>query len=184
MKIAKVTMIVMGILALVLVSSSLYAQDVKVDYDKTYDFSKLKTFNAKIATSWGNPLGEKRVQDTVEAALIKKGWTKADEATADAEVLIHGATQEKKDLNTFYTGYGGWGYYGWGGGMTTAHTTVNEYTVGTLVVDIFDAKAKQLVFRGIGSDEISDKPEKNEKKVQKATDKMFKKFPPMPEKKK
>jgi uncharacterized protein DUF4136 len=183
MKIVKMTTALLGILALVLVSTSLFAQDVKVDYDKTYDFTKLKTFNAKIATAWGNPLGEKRVLDTVEAALIKKGWTKADEATADAEVLIHGATQEKKDINAVYSGDGGWGYYGWGGGMTSAHTTVSEYTVGTLVVDIFDAKAKQLVFRGIGSDEISDKAEKNEKKVQKATEKMFKKFPPMPEKK-
>ena len=48
----------------------------------------------------------------------------------------------------------------------------------TLVVDIFDAKSKQLMFRGQASDEISDKPEKNVKKVQKAADKMFKDFPP------
>jgi hypothetical protein len=50
--------------------------------------------------------------------------------------------------------------------------------VGTLVVDIFDAKTKALVFRGTASDEISDKPEKNIKKVEKASAKMFKDFPP------
>ena len=32
-------------------------------------------------------------------------------------------------------------------GMGTASTVVNEYTVGTLVVDMFDAKSKNLVFR-------------------------------------
>ena len=50
--------------------------------------------------------------------------------------------------------------------------------MGTLVVDIFDAKTKQLVFRGTAQDELSDKPEKNAKKLAKASDKMFKDFPP------
>ena len=50
--------------------------------------------------------------------------------------------------------------------------------MGTLVVDIFDAKTKSLMFRGTAQDEISDKPEKNIKKIAKASDKMFKEFPP------
>ena len=62
--------------------------------------------------------------------------------------------------------------------MGTSSTTVSEYTVGTLVVDIFNAKSKQLLFRGTASDELSDKPEKNQKKLAKASDKMFKDFPP------
>jgi hypothetical protein len=45
-------------------------------------------------------------------------------------------------------------------------------------VDIFDAKSKALLFRGTAADEVSDKPEKNIKKVDKATSKMFKDFPP------
>jgi hypothetical protein len=49
-----------------------------------------------------------------------------------------------------------------------------------MVVDIFNAKDKKLVFRGVGQDEVSDKPEKNEKKIEKAAEKMFKNFPPQP----
>jgi hypothetical protein len=65
------------------------------------------------------------------------------------------------------------------GGMGgTSTTTVDEYTVGTLVVDIFDAKSKQLVYRGTATDELSNKPEKNAKKLAKASDKLFKDFPP------
>lgn len=176
-----VTGLLFGV-TLLLFCGSVFAQDVKIDFDNKFDFTALKTFSIKIGTSWGNPLSEQRVLDEFTAALTKKGWAKADEATADAEVILNGATQDKKDLNTFYSGYGGWGYRGWGGGMSTAHTTVFEYTVGTLVVDIFDAKARQLVFRGIASDEISDKPEKNQKKIQKASEKMFKDFPPKPKK--
>jgi Domain of unknown function (DUF4136) len=155
-----------------------FAQDVKVDFDKDANFGTIKTFAVKIGTSWNNPLSEKRVVGEIEQSLTEKGWTKTDESKADALVVLHGATQVKKDLNTFYSG--GYGGYGWRGvgGMGSATTTVNEYTVGTLVVDIFDAKSKQLLFRGTASDEISDKPEKNVKKLAKASDKMFKDFPP------
>lgn len=154
------------------------AQDVTTDYDHSFSFSQIHTFATKIGTSWGNPLSEQRAKDAVSKALVQRGWQPADEGTADALVVIHGATQNKQSLNTFYSGgaYAGYGWGGWGGG--TATTTVNEYRVGTVVVDIFDAKNKKLVFRGVGQDEISDKPEKNEKKLQKGVEKMFKKFPP------
>jgi hypothetical protein len=50
--------------------------------------------------------------------------------------------------------------------------------VGTLVVDIFDKTGKSLLWRGVAQDELSDKPEKNVKKLGKASDKLFKDFPP------
>jgi hypothetical protein len=168
--------------ALALACAPAFAQDVKTDYDKSADFGAIKTFDVKIGTSWNNQISEKRVLDEFTQALAAKGWTKVD-ANPDALVVLHGATEKQKSLNTFYSGmggYGGYGYRGWGGmgGMGSATTTVSEYTVGTLVVDIFDAKSKALVFRGTASDELSDKPEKNQKKLAKASDKMFKDFPP------
>jgi len=160
--------------ALSLFGVTAFAQDVKVDFDKDANFAVIKTFTVKIGTAWGNPISEKRVAGEIEQALVEKGWAKAEEAKADAIVMLHGATQVKRDVNTFYSGMGGYRYRGFG----SAQTTVTEYTVGTLVVDIFDAKSKQLMFRGTASDELSDKPEKNVKKVAKASDKMFKDFPP------
>ena len=52
-----------------------------------------------------------------------------------------------------------------------------------LVVDMFEAKAKNLVFRGTAEDEISDNPERNAKRLEKASTKMFKDFPPAAKKK-
>ena len=169
--------------ALVFVGAAAFAQDVKTDYDKSANFGAIKTFAVKIGTSWNNQISEKRVTDEFQQALTEKGWTATDADKADALVLLHGATEKQKSLNTFYSGmggYGGYGYRGWGGmgGMGTATTTTSEYTVATLVVDIFDAKSKALLFRGTAADEVSDKPEKNIKKVDKATSKMFKDFPP------
>ena len=167
--------------ALALACAPVFAQDVKTDFDKDANFGAVKTFALKIGTSWNNQISEKRISDEIAQTLTEKGWKQVQD-NPDALVLLHGATEKQKNLNTFYSGmggYGGYGYRGWGGmGMGTATTTVSEYMVGTLVVDIFDAKSKALMFRGTASDEISDKPEKNIKKVEKASSKMFKDFPP------
>ena len=159
------------------------ALDVEIDYDKAANFDAIKTFSVEIGTSWGNPIGEKRVTEVITEALTAKGWTLAEVSEADARVVLHGASQTKHSLNTFYSGTTRYGYgYGWRGvgpvGMSTATTTVSEYTIGTLVVDIFDAKSKELMWRGIAQDQLSEKTEKNIKKLNKASDKLFKDFPP------
>ena len=156
------------------------AQDVKTDFDKAFDFSTAKTYAIKIGTTWGNNLSERRVLDEIDQALAGKGLKKVDEGQASLHVVLHGATQTKHNATTFYSGMGGgYGYrYGGFGGVGTASTMVSEYKVGTLVVDMFDAKTKNLVFRGTAEDELSDKPEKNAKKLEKASTKMFKDFPP------
>jgi hypothetical protein len=183
MKLFKTTMLAALALA---AAGGAWAQDVKVDYDKTANFGAIKTFSLKLGTSWGNQISEKRVTDEITQALTEKGWTLAPEGKADAQVVLHGATETKRSLNTFYSGgMGGYGYRGWGGmGMGgTATTTASEYSVGTLVVDIFDATGKNLLWRGAAQDELSDKPEKNAKKLGKASDKLFKDFPPGSKKK-
>jgi len=162
-------------------ASGAWAQDVKVDFDKNANFGAIKTFSLKLGTTWGNPLGEKRVVDEITGALVAKGWAQAPEGQADAQVVLHGASQTKHSLSTFYTG-GGYGYRGFGG-MGTATTTDYEYVVGTLVVDIFDKTGKGLLWRGVAQDELSDKTDKNIKKLGKASDKLFKDFPPGSKKK-
>jgi hypothetical protein len=155
------------------------AQDVKTDYDKAFNFAAVKTYAIRIGTTWGNDLSQRRVLTEFDEAITAKGWKKVAEGQADIHVVIHGATDTKRTANTFYSGgMGGYGYRYGGMGMGTATTTVSEYRVGTLVVDMFDPKSKSLVFRGIAEDELSDKPEKNAKKLEKASTKMFKDFPP------
>lgn len=174
---------VLGIAALVCsLASVTLAQSVNVDYDKKADFGAIKTFAVQLATPWGNSLGEKRAVTEFEEAIAAKGWRLAPEGEADALVLLHGATETKHSLNTFYSGgggmYGGYGWGGWGGGMGSSTTVASEYTVGTLVVDIYNAKSKALIWRGTATDELKEKPAKREKQLQKASDKMFKDFPP------
>jgi hypothetical protein len=160
------------------------AQSVKTDFDPSVNFSEFKTyFYAKTDPIPSNELQNQRVLAAIDHWLTAKGWTKAPEGQADLAIVPNVSTQEQKSLDTFYSGgMGGWGYGGWyggGAGMGTATTTVNTYVNGTMVVDIFNAKTKKLVWRGIATATVSDDPKKNAEKIQKAAEKMFKKkFPP------
>jgi len=165
---------------LLLCASPAGAQDVTRDWDRAYNFATIKTFAVKIGTSWGNAMSEERITGDLTRELTAKGWKVAPEASADAVVVLHGAGQTKHSTSTFYDGWGGWGYSGFG----SSTTMVSEYLVGTLVADVFDAKTKKLVFRGSATDEISDNPSKNISKGQKAIQKMFKDFPPKEKEKK
>lgn len=158
------------------------AQDVKVDFDKTFDFSTVKTYSIKIGTTWGNDLSQRRVLTEFDDAIAGKGWKKVPEGQADVQVILHGATQTKRTASTFYSGMGGGYRYG-GMGAASAQTVVSDYRVGTLVVDMFASTSKNLIFRGTAADELSDNPEKNAKKLEKASAKMFKDFPPSAKKK-
>ena len=161
---------------LLAVSTVGLAQEVKTDYDHHADFSNYKTYSwAKVETS--NSLWDSRVKEAVDKELQAKGLTQMPSG-GDISLVAIGTTQEKPTLETYYNGgMGGWGWRGFGGdGMAT--TTVENYKEGTLVVDMFDANTKKLLWRGNATDTLSDKSDKNIKKLEKSVEKMFKDFPP------
>ena len=152
------------------------AQKVETDYDHSAHFSEYHTY------SWGqvhatDPLFEGRIRDAVDRDLQSKGWQQVLSG-GDATLTAVAVRKDQAEYNTFYNGLGpGWGWRGWGGGGM-ATTTVEHVPIGTLVVDIYDSSSKHLVWRGMAHDQLSDKPEKNTQKLQKAVDKLFDKFPP------
>jgi hypothetical protein len=170
--------------ATVAVPSVASAQNVNTMAAPGTDFSKYRTYVVLEGKQKPqNPMAAQIIESGIDKWLGSKGWQKVDQSQADVAVVYNVATERGQTLNTFYDGWGGGGWgYGWGGmGMGSSTTTVSTYTEGTLVVDMFDAKSKQAFWRGVGTDTLSDDPEKNVKKVNKALEKMFKKnFPPQP----
>jgi len=155
-----------------------FAADVSVDYNHHAHFSHYHTYSW-IGVRAGNQLWQDRIMQSVDSELSGKGWRRV-EPGGEAAVSAFGHTTERDTLQTYYGGFPGWGWRGWAG-MGTATTSVIPERVGNLTVDIFDGSNKQLLWRGTASDVLSDKPEKNDKKLSEAVDKMFKNFPP-PEK--
>jgi hypothetical protein len=164
-----------GVMALVTTACG-YSIKTATDYDRTVPFSNYHSFFILKGNSSGNPLMDQRAQADVETALTSKGWMEVPEGQGQAAVVVHAATKTKHTYETLYDGWGGWRWR-WGGfGDTT--TFVNDYKVGTLVVDIFDATTKQAIWHGFASDALSDNARSNAEATEQAVDKMFSSFPP------
>lgn len=162
---------------LLFASACLLYAAVHTDFDHKADFSKYHTYSW-IGVRAGSSIWQDRITQAVDSALSAKGWSKV-QSGGDAGVSAVGHTSEKDTLETFYTGFPGWGWRAaWWGGMGSSTTEVIPERVGNLTVDIFDGGTKQLIFRGRASDTLSGNPEKNDKKVDHAVEEMFKKFPP------
>lgn len=182
---------------LALCASTVLAE-VKTDYDHKANFGSYHTFSFyKVQMS--NPLFDSRVTDAITKDLTAQGWTMVPSG-GDVTVSAIGNTKDQQEYNTFYDGLGGggfgwggrggWGYgggfgrgfggggYGGGGfGGGDASTTVQNIPVGMLVVDLYDSKTHQIVFRGNTQETISSNADKNTKELDKDISQMFKKLP-------
>ena len=163
-------------------ATSLFGADIKTDYDRAADFGRYKTFCwQKVETK--NPLWIDRIKTAVSSALTAKGWAQAEPGPGcDVAVVAIEMKHDHDTVNTFYDnfggGWGGWGWRGFGGDFGQATTTTETYQTGTLIVDLFDAKNKNLVWRGSATDTLSDKSDKNIKKLNSSVQKLFEHFPP------
>jgi len=165
--------------ALVLLPALAQAQKTSFDYDKMADFAKFKTYAFKDGTKVGDPLIDKRIVTALETELAAKGLSKND-TKPDLVVVYHVAFDKQKDITAYNTGgYGGYGYR-WGGGWGTTDVRVNEILVGTMVVDMVDASKQEMVWRGMGVKEVDTqaKPEKRDKSINSAVQKILKNYPP------
>jgi hypothetical protein len=149
---------------------------ISTDYDHNVNFANLKTYSwGKVQTA--NSIWDSRVKSAVDQQLAAKGWKQVPSG-GDVVVNAFGKTHPEQTLNTFYDGFGGGRRRGGFGGFGDATTTTETYNVGTLLVDMFDANGKNLIWRGTSSDTLSSNPEKNTKKLDSDVHKMFQHFPP------
>jgi hypothetical protein len=176
--------ILTALTALLLTPTLALAQKVTYDFDKTAGFTDFKTYGTKDGTKVGQQLIDDRIVAAIDEQLASKGFKKVD-ANPDVWVIYHVAFDKEKDISTYSSGYAG-GYgpygYGWGGGWGTGTTTtqVRDILIGTLVIDMADAKKNQLAWRGMGTKQVDPtaKPEKRDKNISEAVKKIFKNYPP------
>jgi hypothetical protein len=159
---------------LVFVASTIaVGQQVSVNYNHSQSFSQFHTY------AWGSNnanqvqdsiLAQVAVQD-IDSALQGKGWQKVQESeNPNVIVTANGGMKQQ-------TSYSAWGMRGIGGGM--GGITPEQNVIGTLVVDLYDAKSQSLIWRGIAQNTLNNNGNKNQQMVQKAVTKMFKQWPTM-----
>lgn len=138
--------------------------DVRVDYDRTADFTAYKTFG------FASPLGTDRGgYQSVVSQHLKAATQREMEArgmrldTSAPQLLVNFNAALSDKLRVTSTPSMSVGYYGYRGGLYSAwplyndYTTVSQYKEGTLNIDVVDAARKQLVWEGVVTDSVTQK---------------------------
>lgn len=184
---------VLPILLSLLVAGPAVAQKIYIDYDKDYDRSKIKTFawadSDQATLAHTDPMLHSQIAITLAEYIAEAGLTQV-ENDPDIYFTYHGSTKEEITVNTMSLGYSypvGWGYGSYGGyggyygqyyggvytGYAGVSTQATSYREGTLIVDVWDAETKTLIWRGIAAEiTISGDRAKLDKKIDKAMRKM------------
>jgi hypothetical protein len=144
-----------------------YAQHVNTDSDPSAPFTTYTTYAWTPGTPSLISLTEQRIHAGVNAQLEGKGMMQVG-ANPNLYVASHVTTQAVPQV--IANGFGPWGF----GGVATVQT----YMEGTLVVDLYDANTRKMVWRGVATATVSEKPQKNAAKIDKALAKMFQHYPP------
>jgi len=150
-------------------------QDVRTNYVPGTDFSKYRTYKWVNIEGGAHPnqIVDAEIKQSVDSQLAAKGLTKTESDSANMYVGYQIAVDQEKQWNA----YGMGGGIRFGGMGTATSSTIN---VGTLVLDMYDPASKQLIWTGQATKTIdpSSKPEKNEKNLNKAMEKLLRNFPP------
>jgi hypothetical protein len=173
------------LLCVAFVAAGCSSISIRHDFDQDADFASYRTYAwlEQPTTAVGdvdaarqmNTLLDKRIRAAVDAELTAKGLTSVAE-NPDLLIAYHTGVENKIDVTdwgyTYPTYYGGW----YGGRDIDVYT----YHEGTLIVDLIDAKAKQLVWRGEATKtlETDPTPEQREQNLHAAVSKMFANYPP------
>jgi Domain of unknown function (DUF4136) len=159
--------------ALMLVTRRAAAQDVNYDYDRSANFSGYRTYAWAAAKNSADDLNHARIVAAVDRQLAAKGLARvASSGSPDLLVAYQLGMHQDLELN----GYDNrWGPPA--GGPSWAR--LERVPVGTLVIGVIDGKTHSMVWRAAATKDLdsSANPEKREKSINKAVEKMFKHYP-------
>ena len=168
-------------------SSGCSSVQVRSDWDPAVDFARFETFALLDRESAGiNPLIMGRIRNALVEELTARGLEAVETAEeADLAIGFQVATESRRTYQTVYSGWRARGYRhgrtGWHSSTTmTATTRARDYTVGALVIAMFDAESKELVWEGSGSRRVNESgsAEQRDRRIRDAVERILRDFPP------
>ena len=132
------------------------------DFDHAVNFRAYKTwawYPQQPSDTEGGPAKgyesflDKRLRAAVTTEMTQKGLTEVDKAP-DIYVAYSARVEDKQQVSPYYNGMGypygyGYGYYG------RNYSPVTQYKAGTVVIDVIDARRKELAWRGTGQAQVN-----------------------------
>jgi Domain of unknown function (DUF4136) len=171
--------------SLALLASCASGPTIRSNTDPSADFTRYQTYGffdevmhkpaqyASFATQY--------LKTSIAGQMERRGFKRAE----DPELLvnINVATKDKVSVSqtpstSMYYGYRG-GMYGWGMGVgVPMETDVQNYTEGTLNIDVVDRVQKKLLWEGVAVGRIREKALNNpQPAIEEVVAKVFDKFP-------
>jgi hypothetical protein len=151
-----------------------------VGYDKNVDLGAIKTFDYRDTLDTSVIDKAPPVHEMIKLLIIKKlqdGGMKRDKENPDVLVTYHTDEDQAMRMNVtlyqYHYSAGWWWSPLWGSGMD-----VSSFSQGTLVVDIWNPKTEEIVWRGAVVAVVPENPSpaKAQKTIEKALNLMSKEF--------
>lgn len=160
------TLLASATLACTTLAGAARAAEVRYDYDKTVDTSNWKTW------AWQEPsapnesgISAARIRTALAREFTAKGYRQVTPLEADFRVDYYAAARPNMRVSdTWSPGFG-------------RDLRVDKQMVGSLVVEIYDARSGRLAWQGVVSDALAKNPDQADKKTAKAVDKLLRNFP-------
>jgi hypothetical protein len=176
--------------AILLALTACASVDVRTVTSPDANLGTLRTFSVMpnpkprthVAQSTNDPMLVNSISNRALRSDLTRGFEDRGYAVADKPdflVAYYACATQKLDVTYWDYGYGfypGW-WGGWGPGWGPYDATVSQYTQGTVIIDVLDAKTKELLWRGQGIARVSDDEPQYEQELWKTVTAILDKFP-------
>jgi PBP1b-binding outer membrane lipoprotein LpoB len=165
------------------------SSNVIVDYDKSVNFSAIKSYSllpkstkSTEDTRLDSPLVDKRIINAIEQNMLAKGFSKQQ---SDTDIQIKYRVDVKQEIVSDDSGVSM--MFGIGGsrsalglGYSVPSADVKSHDLGVLTIDFISVKTGQLVWRGTSSRRLYDAstPESSEKLINSIVQEILDTYPP------
>ncbi len=172
-----------------LVGCATHGPAIRSDYDRSVDFSALRTFGfpAQTGTDRGGyaTLITTHFKEAVKREMTVRGYTYAD-SNPDMIVNFYSEARDKTQVYSHPSAYMGMGFrygrprYGWYSAWPFYYDDVDvvSYKAGTLKIDVVDPKRQQTLWEASVEERLSEQAQDNpQPTISRLVTEMFRKFP-------
>ena len=164
------------VLSLMLTGGMAFGMNVKTDYDRSFDFGKLRTFTFREQRRLDgnvlqrNTLVDNRIREALKSDLESRGFRYQPDGRADFVIAYYARERERAEVEPI--GYGMPYRWRWGWGPTV---WTHYYTQGSVVVDFIEPGSNQLIWRGRVTDTVNGL-DQSDKQIDKGARELVKHF--------
>jgi hypothetical protein len=165
--------------ALVLaLSSCAPSVTVRSDYDRQAKFSRYNTYTIKTDPArnndpiMGSPLNQKRITEVLDAEMKARGYTRVEDTAADLLITFGTDSRDRQQIQSNNTMSSMWWWMG-----PQNNISSRTYEENRIIVNIFDAQTKNMVWQGWASGQLGDRKRDRDLVVRETVYKIMREYP-------